>query len=72
MHDRDRGLWVVAFAERDVRVFVALLFKFFLEYVLWYVPPYIIAFARHVGMAIETAFGSHAEIREGMELFTTI
>ena len=70
--DRGTGLWVVAYTERVVRVCAAVLYAAYDEYVLWYVPPDIINFARQLGMAMAVPLGSCANVREVLEMLTVI
>lgn len=55
---------MAAYTERVVRVYAALLMEVFDEYRMSYVPHDIVAFVRELGMAMEVALCSQANIRK--------
>lgn len=50
----------------------ALLFSAYDEFVLWYVPPDVIKFSRQLGMAMEVALESRANVLELLKLLNVI
>lgn len=55
---------MVAYTEREIHVFAALMIAAYDEYRLLYVTHDIISFTGEVGMAMEVPLGSHANARE--------
>ena len=41
------------------------------EVCLWYLPPDVVGFARHLGFGMEAPLGSHANVLECLELLTS-
>lgn len=53
----------VAFPERVVHIWAAVLIAVYEEAFLWYVPQYIISSARELGMAMDVVLGSRWNVR---------
>lgn len=58
----------MAYTYRIARVDAALLLAVYREYLLWYVPRDIIAFARKLGFAMDVPPGSRANLCKLLEL----
>lgn len=71
-HDRGTGLWVLAYTERVVGVWTALIVAAYDEFVLWHLPPDVFKFGRQLGMAMGIPLGSLEILREVLELLDII
>lgn len=63
---------MIAYTERVIRLCAAVLYASYHEYCLWYVPSDITGFARHLGVAMEIALGSRANVCKVLKMLDII
>lgn len=62
--DLGTSLWFVAYLERIILLYAALLLAAYNEYKLLYIPLDVVPIVPELGMAMEVAIGSHANVSE--------